>query len=104
MTKQLGSHVEKLLMDNMGKAFDEINETVRELSKLEREQNVLKEKLKVTFAGIDEIIELKGITEIGSVETIEFNFEDRKINYDVEEYEKSKQDLLGRLDYCGYKV
>lgn len=90
MTKQLGSHVDELLMNGMGKASEDIRMIAEQLQAVQEKQNELKEQMQHAFNTMDEIIELKGANE-----ELEFIFNGRvHWSYNLKNYEKNKQEII----------
>ena len=94
MTKQLGSHVDELLMNGMGKASDDIRMITQQLQSVQEKQDELKEQMQHAFNTMDEIIELKDANE-----ELEFIFNGRvHWSYNLESYEKYKQEMKEKFN------
>lgn len=92
MTKQLGPHVEELLMNGMEKASNDIRKIAEQLQSVREKQNELKEQLQHAFNTMDEIIELKGTNEELS---LEFIFNGRVYSsYELKKYDEYKREML----------
>lgn len=95
MTNQIGSHVDKLLLDGFEKAYEDIRIAAKQQRELEEKQKELKEKAQHAFDTIDEIITLKSADE---KQTLVFYFNGRvHCCYDLKDYEEQKQEMLNKF-------
>lgn len=96
MTKQLGSHIEELLMNGMEKASNDIRMIAEQLQSVQEKRNELKDQLQHAFNTMDEIIELKGTNEELS---LEFVFNGRMFSsYDLKKYDEYKREMFEKFN------